>query len=130
MILFVGKNILLSLFFQCFGEGDIKGLLLETDFSDTVENGKVLVVFWVVFLSRSEKYSSTALLVSSKRKLYQKAGNLNVSVFSVSKKSFCFLFFYFKSLSLSLTLSSKGAGRLTGIHQCQQSQSSLPCSMP
>lgn len=94
MILFVGKNILLSLFFQCFGEGDIKGLLLETDFSDTVENGKVLVVFWVVFLSRSEKYSSTALLVSNKRKQYQKAGNLNVSVFSVSKKSVGFFFFF------------------------------------
>lgn len=127
MILLVGKiNILLSLFFQCFGEGDIKGLLLGTDFSDTVENGKVLTVFWVVFLSRSEKSSSTAPLVSSKRKQYQKAGNHNVLVFSVSKK----FVFFFKSASLSLTLSSKGAGRLTGIHQCQQSQFSLPCSMP
>lgn len=44
---------MLSLFFQCFGEGDIKSPLLGTDFSDIAENGKALTVFWVVFLSKS-----------------------------------------------------------------------------
>lgn len=49
----VGRdNILLLLFFFSVLENDIKGPLLGIDFQDRVENGKAVIVFWVVLLGR------------------------------------------------------------------------------